>query len=127
MFKVPEHRRITTGSGASTAADGNNGYFIIKHGCARLFVIASDGMGWEHVSVTVQDAKRCPTWEEMCRVKDAFWGPEDCVVQFHPPKSEHINNHPFCLHLWRPVGNDIQTPPTFMVGIKNFSGAHDER
>lgn len=124
MFLVPEHRRI---KGTSTAADGNNGHFIIKHGDVRLFVIASDGEGWEHVSVTVQDAKRCPTWEEMCRVKEAFWDAEDCVVQFHPPKSEHINNHPYCLHLWRPIGHDIPTPPTIMVGIKNFSGAHDER
>lgn len=126
MFKVPENRRITY-RGISTAADGNNGHFIIKHGGVRLFVIASDGGGWEHVSVTVQDAKRCPTWEEMCRVKAAFWGPDDCVIQYHPAESQHINNHHYCLHLWRPVGNDIQTPPTFMVGIKNFSGAHDER
>ncbi len=122
MFRVPEHRRVTTGIAASSAADGNNGCFIIKHGDVRLFVIASDGGGWEHVSVTIPGVNRCPTWEEMCRVVAAFWDKDDCIVQFHPPKSEHVNNHPYCLHLWRPIGHNIPTPPTMMVGIK-ISGA----
>ena len=61
---------------------------------------------------------RCPTWEEMSMVKSMFWHIEDRVVQFHPPESEHINNHTNCLHLWRPVGVEMPSPPTWMVGVK---------
>lgn len=51
-------------------------------------IIASWGGGWEHVSVSLSN--RCPTWEEMCMVKDIFWGEDECVIQFHPPKSASL-------------------------------------
>jgi len=47
----------------------------------------------------------------------------DCVVQYHPPRSEYVNNHPFCLHLWRPAGLDLPLPPAWMVGIKSLTPA----
>ena len=120
MFSVPEAYRLRHGRLASAPSDGNNGAFFVpaRPGGVRLKVIASDGGGWEHVSVSLPD--RCPTWAEMSRVKSMFWDDEDCVVQFHPPKSEHVNNHPFCLHLWRPTDHDIPTPPSLMVGIKDL-------
>ncbi len=106
----------------STDADGNNGYFVIPSCIAgrELAVIASDGMGWEHVSVSSKDNSkvRTPTWDEMCYVKDLFWDAEDCVIQYHPPKSEYVNNHENVLHLWKPVGKQIDTPPSILVGIK---------
>ena len=76
--------------------------------------VASWGGGWEHVSVSL--ARRCPTWEEMCMVKDIFWGEEECVVQFHPPRSEYVNRHPYCLHLWKKIGEEYETPPKEYVG-----------
>lgn len=114
-FHVPEKCRITTGKLASNASYGNNGAFFVglAHG-QKVFVIASDGDGWEHVSVSRQD--RCPTWSEMCQIKDMFWDGEDCVIQFHPPRSEYVNIHPYCLHLWREVGKDFLRPPRVMVG-----------
>jgi hypothetical protein len=115
MFHVPEQYRITTGPLASTTAQGNNGAFmvpILLSGCIAG-VIASDGEGWEHVSVSFQC--RTPLWEEMRAIKDVFWDPEDCVIQYHPPRSEYVNNHPHCLHLWRPVNGDIIRPPRIMV------------
>lgn len=129
MFNVPEKYRETTGLLASTAADGNNGHFVIPFSNrAKAFVIASDGMGWEHVSVHVFSLtrsgkytirqERTPTWAEMCRIKDMFWGEDDTVIQIHPPKSEYINNHKHCLHLWRPVGLKLPAPPSILVGIK---------
>lgn len=116
-FKVPEHFRIVANSAlATTARDGNNGAFILKlnHG-QTLKAIASDGGGWEHVSVSRHD--RCPTWDEVCQVKDLFWGAEDVVVQFHPRRSEYVNNHKFSLHLWRKIGHEFETPPSYMVGV----------
>lgn len=79
-------------------------------------VIASNGMGWEHVSISLKN--RCPNWREMCFVKDFFWDPHEVVMQLHPAKSEYVNMHPNCLHLWRPIGIDIPTPPSILVGFK---------
>lgn len=98
------------------------GFFVVEHEGAQLAVISSgehhssdDGLGdWEHVSVSLRD--RCPTWDEMCFVKDLFWYAAECVVQFHVPKSEHINMHPFCLHLWKSV-NPMPLPPSIAVGL----------
>jgi len=112
-FHVPEDRRVREGAMGSDSSYGNCGAFVIAGG---LRVIASDRLGWEHVSVSLPH--RPPTWEEMCEVKEIFWDPEDCVMQLHPPRSQWINNHPNCLHLWRPVGQEIPRPPSIMVGFK---------
>jgi hypothetical protein len=66
-------------------------------------VIISNGGGWDHVSVSLEN--RCPTWKEMCAVKDLFFKDDEVAMQLHVAKADHINHHPFCLHLWRP-----QTP-----------------
>ena len=112
MFKMPEKFRIHLDG--YPPGDETCGAFIVplKHS-QMVRVIASAAMGWEHVSVSRKD--RCPTWDEMCQVKDLFWDDQDCVVQFHPPKAEYVNNHPNCLHLWRPIGWDIRTPERVMV------------
>lgn len=94
-----------------------NGAFLI----GDLRIICSDGLGWEHVSVSLAD--RTPTWEEMCYVKDLFWDEHEWVVQYHPPKSLYVNNHPFCLHLWRPTTCIIPAPLTILVGIPHCNAA----
>lgn len=71
---------------------------------------------WEHVSVST--ATRCPTWEEMCIVKDLLWPEEEAVFQLHPPKSQWVNNHPYCLHMWRNEKYPVPMPPPIMVGIR---------
>jgi len=122
MFKVPNQHRIKNHPILSSDDSfGNNGAFKIPlDENVSAFVIASDGDGWEHVSVHVVDngKQETPTWDEMCQIKDMFWGDDDCVIQYHPPKSDYVNNHQHCLHLWRPVGIEIPTPPSIMVGIK---------
>lgn len=116
-FHVPNKFRIRSGPAATTDEIGNNGMFEVKLRLnQRVLIVASDGMGWEHVSVSRRD--RCPTWDEMCQVKSLFWDASDCVVQFHPPQSEYVNNHPNCLHLWRQAGGDFQLPPSILVGCK---------
>ena len=116
-FHVPNKFRVRTGRISSTDEIGNNGAFEVKlrHN-QTVFVIAGDGLGWEHVSVSRKD--RCPTWDEMCQIKAMFWDDEDCVIQYHPPKSEYVNNHPNCLHLWRPVGIELTRPSSLLVGVK---------
>lgn len=48
-------------------------------------------------------------------VKDIFWGEDECVIQFHPPKSANINTHPYCLHMWKKIGADYELPPKEFV------------
>lgn len=123
-FHAPNKYRVRNGLLRTTDADGNCGLFFVpsRPGKAPLKVIASDdaaeagGMAWEHVSVSLPD--RCPTWEEMCKIKSLFWDDEDAVAQFHPPRSEWVNNHSYCLHMWRPVGVQMPMPPSIMVGVK---------
>lgn len=98
--------------------DEGFGVFKVYVDGKSFFVIASDGGGWEHVSVSPCNKKRkvCPTWEEMCAIKDLFFDPEERVVQFHPSRSEYVNDHPYCLHLWRWKEGDFPHPPMIFVG-----------
>jgi hypothetical protein len=57
----------------------------------------------------------------MCYVKSLFWDDEEAVMQLHPPKSEWVNNHPYALHLWRPIGATIPLPPSVLVGKKDMN------
>lgn len=81
-------------------------------------VIWSFGGGWEHVSVSPYKSNVTPSWDDMCRLKDIFFNDDECVVQYHPPKTEYVNNMSNCLHLWRPINVEMPQPPSIMVGIK---------
>lgn len=96
-------------------------------GRSALMVIASrggeihkpeQGWNWDHVSVSRPD--RCPTWPEMCWVKDLFFKPDEVAMQLHPV-AEYINNHPFCLHLWRPLDATVPLPPSILVGLPELN------
>lgn len=78
-----------------------------------LRIIASDGGHWDHVSVSLPD--RCPTWEEMERVKRLFFRENETALQYHVPPKDHINQHTNCLHLWRPQVAPIPRPPQDFV------------
>lgn len=101
----------------STPAEGNNGCFMVPYGKNILRCIVSDQMGWEHVSTSLPT--RCPTWEEMCFIKETFWDPEEECLQFHPKRSEYVNCHPYTLHIWRPTDHKIISPPSILVGFKS--------
>ena len=79
-----------------------------------LKVVASSGDGWDHVSVSREN--RCPNWTEMDHVKRLFFKDNEVAMQLHVPPDEHINFHPYCLHLWRPLDVEIPRPPAGMVG-----------
>lgn len=80
------------------------GAFIVPTGSTRVQVIASAGGGWDHVSVSAPN--RCPSWLEMCQIKELFFRDDEVVMQLHPAKEDYVNHHPFCLHLWRPQTNE---------------------
>lgn len=114
-FHVPNEYRVKSGPYGTPSNAGNYGAFFITHKRKTFRCIASDDMGWEHVSVSLPD--RCPTWREMCEIKEMFWDDEDVVLQYHPAKSRYVNNHPYCLHLWRPTSTAVPEPPSIMVGV----------
>lgn len=139
MYKVPEEYRITeqvagkltkmfnidprnVAHWISGPEVGKQGFFMLPNPRTMkglyLLCMASFGMQWEHVSISIPTESRTPTWPEMCFVKDLFWDDTDTVVQFHPPKKDYVNAHEFCLHLWRPTEFIIQTPPSILVGPK---------
>jgi len=90
----------------------------------QLRIIAASGFGWDHVSVSCK--KRCPTWAELELVKRTFFEDDETAMQLHVPPAEHINNHEFCLHLWRPLDVEIPRPPGSMVGTPGRSPAQTE-
>ena len=90
-----------TGDGPMVALDGED---------ARHIVDAPTG--WEHATVHVEG--RLATWQEMCFVKNLFWNEEECVVEYHPPRSEYVNFND-CLHLWRPKHGTIPRPSVSVV------------
>jgi hypothetical protein len=118
--------KLEDGRLAGDRSWGGYGQFAIQGPCGERLVIVASGaddddresQGWEHVSVSTR--RRCPNWQEMCFVKDLFWDTEECVMQLHPPRSEWINNHNFCLHLWRSKKYAIPLPPDILVGYKGL-------
>ena len=82
---------------------------------AIMVVVASAGGGWDHVSVSRRN--RCPNWQEMEHVARLFFRPDETAMQLHVPASDHINQHPYCLHWWRPMDQDIPRPPAIFVGL----------
>lgn len=132
---VLEKYRLRSGRLASRSGE-NFGAFVLKPGflfgqARRLQVIVTDGQlaadpafRWEHVSATVIHLPKgstrpqfyIPTWNEMAGLKDLFWDPDDCVMQLHVPRADHVDCHPFVLHLWRPLDCEIPRPSSMLVG-----------
>lgn len=119
-IEVEPYRAKNAGAWSSRESDGNNGAFLIPHKGILLSCIVSDQGGWDHASVTVRDRKgkqikRTPTWEELCEVRDLFWGEDEVVMQLHPRHVDHVNVHNYCLHLWKPQKESIPQPPKIFV------------
>lgn len=92
-----------------------HGFFEIPFRSNNLRVMSSGTTHeWEHVSVSLHN--RCPNWEEMCLVKSLFWSDDETVIQFHPKKTDYVNRHPYCLHLWKLSNQEHVLPPTWTVG-----------
>lgn len=124
ILSSPEYRKRHPITG--DIGDHGNGFFRIELHGVIFNCLVSDGGGWDHVSVSLskksgKPIERCPTWEEMCRVKEWFFEDHETVIQFHPKDTEYISNHKYCLHLWRRQEGEHELPPSFMVGFKSLN------
>lgn len=63
-----------------------------------------DGKVWLHASMSRRS--RLPDYEDMVAVRNVLFGPERKAIQILAPDSEHVNIHPYCLHLWSCVDGD---------------------
>ena len=97
LEEIMESRRIIINQ---TGLDGGNGFITLP--LWRGTVVWSDGAGWDHVSVSPESKRITPSWDDMCKLKDIFWGDEEMAIQIHPKKSEYVNMVENCLHLWSP-------------------------
>jgi hypothetical protein len=109
------------------AGDGTAGMFMIPSPIdqKQIAVVASSGGGWDHVSVS--RPTRCPNWPEMEYIASLFFKDDETAMQLHVPSSDHVNNHPYCLHWWRPHNTTIPRPDAIMVGIKDAGLLSPER
>lgn len=71
---------------------------------------------WYHVSFS--RTGRMPTYDDAALVRRAFFRPASVVVQVFPPESEHVNDHPYCLHLWERLN-----PPRLIPDLRVWAGA----
>ena len=120
--KLPEKLeagRVLEGERKSQKGDTHGAFQVLSPIAGFLRILSSgtgkDSEGWEHVSVSLSN--RTPTWAEMCFVKDLFWDEQEVVMQLHPARSDYVNNHQHCLHLWRPINEKLPIPPGRFVGI----------
>lgn len=81
------------------------GLIELPTGVRASVVVGRNEDGMEHVSIELF-ARRLPTWNEMCFIKNIFWNEEEMVVQIHPKASEYVNITE-SLHLWRPIDGDF--------------------
>lgn len=63
----------------------------------ELTAIASTMGGTAHISVSAPG--RYPTWDEISSIKDIVF-PDRSMAMLLPPRSEHVNIHETCLHIW---------------------------
>lgn len=71
-----------------------------------------DGRTWLHVSIASPD--RMPTYDELIELKATFVGEDRKAIMVLPPRSEHVNIHPNCLHLYCCLDGDPL--PDFTTG-----------
>lgn len=99
------------------AAEAVDGFSAVQPRKGLMVIVsdavALDGRRWRHLSLSRRD-RAMPTWEQLVEVKEAFLGPEAVALQVLAPRSEWVNIHPTCLHLWECL--DGRVTPDFTAG-----------
>jgi len=69
----------------------------------ELTILKAVEGGMLHVSMS--HPKRNPTWEEIREIREKLTPDEKTMAIILPPKSQYVNIHNFCFHLWE-IPND---------------------
>lgn len=97
--------------------DGKNGVFEFNINGKQYFAVASVGGGWDHVSISTSN--EVPSVDMMETFKQMFFKENETVVEYHPKKSEYVNNFDYCLHLWRPNKEEMKLPDSASLDYEN--------
>lgn len=65
----------------------------------------NDGNIWHHLSVASRS--RLPSYDVLKFVKATFMRPDKDAIEVHAKKTNHINIHPNCRHLWSCLTADV--------------------
>jgi hypothetical protein len=95
------------------------GGFVWDNNKRMLRVIASimeydDDKEWLHLSMSHR--RRMPTYDDLAYLKKHWAGDDRKCIMVFPPKSEHVNIHPYCLHLFCCLDGDPLPDFTFGTG-----------
>lgn len=69
------------------------------------------GRWWLHVSVSRRNY--IPSYDDLADVKRVFVGDALQALQIFPKRTEHVNIHPYCLHLWACLDPEGDGLPAF--------------
>ena len=72
------------------------GIYKTNSGC--VIIVSIDGGKW-HLSISHKD--RSPTYDEIKEARYAMLPDDIYMAQIFPPKSEFVNLHTNCHHLWQ--------------------------
>lgn len=117
MKKIDEIKATRNLTVLDEYQDGIMGIWTDPLTAKRYTYVFSWGEGWEHLSVSTPS--KTPTWDIMCRFKNMFWNEDETCIEYHPAKEDYVNMHPYCLHIWKPIGIELPKPPTILVGFKD--------
>lgn len=91
---------------------GNGAAYMSASGLSVIFDVCEkrDRRWWMHLSIA--GSGRLPAYDELKHAKAAFMG-DRRAIQVFPSSENHVNIHPYCLHLFACLGDD---------GLPEFSG-----
>lgn len=78
----------------------------------QSIAIELDGKEWMHTSYSRKN--RTPTYEDTIFIKENFIGKDLKAIMVFLKEEEHINIHPYCLHLFNCTNGDVL--PDFTQG-----------
>lgn len=104
--------------------DESGGIGVVEFGKFKGNVIWGRAEGGEYDHVSVASPKRIPTWEELCKIKDMFFEDEEECYQVFPKKSEYVNVHKNCMHIWRDIKPTVRLEKDGVMVVTDIPKPH---
>lgn len=81
--------------------------------------MGADEEDWVHASISFKETM--PTYEDLVTLHKAVWKGKGWAYQVFAPDQDHVNIHPFALHLWgRLDGRPVLPDFVAIAGIKSI-------
>ena len=84
-----------------------DGYAFVNKAIGITVIITGEvhnNKKWLHVSFSRKS--RMPDYNDISRIKKDFFGDNRKVIMIFPEKENHVNIHPYCLHLFHCIDGD---------------------